>query len=113
MSDLEEILNQTDLRAQLRHQKEILEVGFLDDCVFAYNGGLFDLTPEFLAGVYLRSKNKNQFWIIDRNKNPIMINDAAAFVEQAVNIYEQAIEKYCGQCNDLRRKRSVTSIITL
>lgn len=111
MSDIEEILNQADLRAQLKHQKEILEIGFLDDCVFAHNGGLFDVTPEFLAGVSHRSKSKNQLWLIDRNKNPILVNDAQGFVQQATDIYEQAIEKYCTNCDNLRRKRSVTAIV--
>lgn len=111
MSDIEEIINQADLRAQLRHQKEILEIGFLDDCVFVYGGGMFDLTPEFISGVALRAKNKNQLWIIDRNKNPIMINDAQGFVDQAAELYEQAIEKYCTECDNLRRRRSVTAIV--
>lgn len=111
MSELKEILNHADLRAQLRHQKEILEIGFMDDCVLAHNGGLFDITPEFIAGIAYRARFKNQLWLLDRNKNPIMLSDAQAFVDQATELYEQAIEKYCTECDNLRRRRNVTAIV--
>jgi hypothetical protein len=110
MTDLDEILEHADYLEQLRHQKEIINITFQDECVFAYGGGLFELTPEFIAGVQVRA-NGSELWVLDRNRNAIQITNVEQFVTQAVSAYNLAIKNYAEAAAALTVKRSVKAII--
>ena len=110
---LDTILEWADLRTQFKQQRELLEVTFHDACVLAHNGGQFDITPEFLAGLHLRNQNNKTIWVIDRNQIPVQILDVDEFISLAVSAYNLAIEQFGADYTELRRQRSVKAMVKL
>ena len=111
---LDTILEWADLRTQFKQQRELLEVTFHDACVLAHNGGQFDITPEFLAGLQLRNHdNDNKLWVVDRNHVPVQILDVDNFIAQAVTAYNLAAEQFGTEYTELRRQRSVKAMVQL
>jgi hypothetical protein len=110
---LDNILEWADLRTQFKQQRELLELTFHDACVLAHNGGQFDITPEFLAGLQLRNQNNNTIWVLDRNHVPVQILDVDDFIAQAVTTYNLAAEWFGTEYTKLRRQRSVKAMVQL
>ena len=110
---LDNILEWADLRTQFKQQRELLELTFQDACVLAHNGGQFDITPEFLAGLQLRNQPNHAIWVLDRNRTPVQILDVADFIAQAVVTYNQAAEQFGTEYTELRRQRSVKAMLKL
>ena len=114
MSELDQILEWADLRTQLKQQREILEVKFKDACVHAADGGIFNITPEFLAGIKVRTEFiEGDLWVLDRNQTPVLITDVEKFIMDAVNIYHLAVSSYGREFAELRKQRSVKAMIEL
>ena len=113
MLDLDQLLNEAAFQTTFKKQKELLATEFKDSCVMAHSGGIFDLTPEFLAGIQFRNSHstENKLWIIDRNQTCVQINDVSAFLAQAAEIYHSAAEHYGEEWNKLRSKRSIKALI--
>ena len=111
---LDTILEWADLRTQFKQQRERLEGTFHDACVLAHNGGQFDITPEFLAGLQLRNHdNDNKLWVLDRNQTPVQILNVTDFIAQAVSTYNVAAEQFGVEYTELRRQRSVKAMVKL
>jgi hypothetical protein len=113
MSELDQLLAEAAFQTHFKQQKEFLSVVFKDACVFTYNGGIFELTPEFLAGLQLRNNynTDNKIWAIDRNQTCILIDNVDLFIEKATKIYNKALEEYGTAWNNMRTKRSVSALI--
>ena len=113
--ELASMLEFADYQTTLRQKREILRAEFQDACVFAYNGGLFELTSEFLAGLETRLKysSKSSLWVLDRNQTAVIIADVPSFIQEATEQYNQAIENFGKEWNILRRQRNVQGIIDL
>ena len=79
----------------------------------AYNGGLFEITPEFLAGLKLRLENSaaGELWVIDRNQASVRISDVPQFISEAVEVYNNAAQVYGEAWYKLRTRRNVKAII--
>lgn len=113
MRDLDQILAQAKYQTTMRQQRDLLVTQFHDQCTLIKNGRIFDITPEFLAGVESQAKhNNNQCWVIDRNQNPVLVQDGEAFVSDGFKIYNHAVEKYGSMLSDLQKLRTVKDIIT-
>ncbi len=111
MTELDEILEKADYFDQLRHQKELLNVNFQDACILAYQGGIFQLSPEFISGINIIAQDCAELYVLDRNQNAILIKDPTKFINAAVDTYRAAITEYGAALSDLKNKRSAKSII--
>ena len=111
MTELDEILDKADYFEQLRYQKELLSINFQDACVMAYQGGIFQLTPEFISGTAIIAKDCTEIYVLDRNQSAILIKDPAAFIAAAIDNYRKAITEYGNALANLKNKRSARSII--
>jgi hypothetical protein len=113
MSDLHKMLVVADYQTTLRQKREILKSEFQDACVFAFNGGLFELTPEFLAGLEIRAKysDSKSLWVLDRNQTAVQVADINGFIKEAVEQYNQAVETFGKEWDSSRRQRAAMGII--
>jgi hypothetical protein len=98
-------------RSTLARQSDILKQKFEDQCVIAWNGGLFLVTPEFLAG--LRIIEQPAEWVLDMNQTPIWIPQVEFFYKQAYNVYYTALSDYGTAFSQLKSQRSVETILDL
>jgi hypothetical protein len=113
MSNLDTVLALAKFQTTFKQQREVLVAEFQDACIVAYNGGLFDVTPEFLAGLELRLRHTDskELWVIDRNQASVRIADVEQFIAESINTYNQAAQTYGEAWYKLRTRRNVKSII--
>jgi hypothetical protein len=109
MHDLELALSFANYQTTLNQQKTILRQQFQDQCILAYNGGLFFVTPEFISGLSFITAS----WIIDMNSNPIKVDTLKDFVELATKTYNDAVSIYGEAYSKLKTQRSVKSLVDL
>lgn len=105
---LEEATSFAKYQATLNNERRQLREQFEADTVLAYNGGLFKITQEWLGGF-----DTNQKWFLDMNGNPCGIDDGLDFFNLAKQTYHEALSKYGEEYQQLRRKRSVRSLVDL
>jgi hypothetical protein len=105
---LEEALSFAQYQTTLNQQRRLLKEQFETDTIVAHNGGLFKVTQEWLASI-----DKESNWILDMNRNPVMIADPNELYELARTAYQTALAKYGDAYQQLRRQRSVKSLTDL
>jgi hypothetical protein len=103
--------NPVNYRTAFTQQTKILDQKFKDQCVVAWDGGLFLVTPEFLAGLKLIKQPAE--WVLDMNQTPIWIPQVEFFYEQAYNVYYTALSDYGTAFSQLKSQRSVETILDL
>jgi hypothetical protein len=109
MENLEQALSFANYQLTLTNHRRLLTQKFQEATVIAYNGGLFKITPELIAGVtQLQSK-----WLLDMNGTPIKIENSGDLIDEAVTAYNKAINDYGDQFSALRLKRNVKSLVEL
>jgi hypothetical protein len=109
MENLEKALSFANYQSTLTQQKKVIKQRFDDACVFPWNGGLFQLTLEFLGG--LQSLQTNTGWVVDMNGNPIWISDAEFFCQSAYKQYTDAVTIYGTAYEELKKQRSVNKLV--
>ena len=109
MEGLEQALSFANYQSTLTRQRKFIAQKFQEETVMAFNGGLFKITPELLAGIKVLESN----WIIDSNGTPIKVDDLDGFIEQAKETYNTAIAEYGTEFSALRLKRNVKSLVDL
>lgn len=105
---LEAALSFAQYQTTLNQQRRLLKEQFETETVVAYNGGLFKVTQEWLASI-----DKESNWILDMNRNPVMIADPNELYELARTAYQTALAKYGDAYQQLRRQRSVKTLTDL
>jgi hypothetical protein len=111
MEDLASALAFANYQSTLTQQKNILRQKFQDDCILAQNGGLFLVTPEFIAG--LQAIQTTTRYVLDMNSNPILIEDISQFMQDALHCYEVAIAAYGIEYSKIKTQRSVKALVGL
>lgn len=109
MENLEKALSFANYQFTLTKQRKLLAEKFKENTVLAFNGGLFQVTPEFIAGI----KTTRTPYIIDMNGNPIKVDDLDELILRAQETYEKAITTYGDEFTSLRTKRNVKAIVDL
>jgi hypothetical protein len=105
---LEAALSFAQYQTTLNQQRRLLKEQFETDTIVAHNGGLFKVTQEWLASI-----DKESNWILDMNRNPVMVADPNELYELARTAYQTALAKYGDAYQQLRRQRSVKSLTDL
>lgn len=111
MHNLDKALAFSNYQATLSNQKRILLETFQDQCLLGYNGGLFFITPEFIAGLDVLGSISR--YVIDHNQNPIWISEINDLKIQAITCYSRALEVYGVGYEKLKTQRSVSTLVGL
>lgn len=111
MTELDEILEKADYFDQLRQQKELLSISFQNACTFAYGGGIFQLSPEFISGTSVLVQDSSDLYVLDRNQQAVLIKNPTEFISKATEVYRAAISEYGLALAELKKKRSAKAII--
>lgn len=109
MANLDEALAFANYQATLNRERQLINQRFQDNCVLAYNGGLFKISSELLGAL----KCTQYSWMLDMNNNPIEIPDSDAFFNLANTQYTAAINEYGTAYKQLKTKRSVKNLVGL
>jgi hypothetical protein len=113
MDALAQLLATANYQTTLKQQKDQMRAAFLDACVIAYRGGLFELTPEFLSGLSIRQTHSagNELWVMDSNQTPVLV-DVVEFLPKATEQYNQAVAEFGTRWIAVKRERTVTGILS-
>jgi hypothetical protein len=109
MENLEQALSFANYQTTLTQQRKLLTQKFQEATVYAYNGGLFKLSLEFIGSVKLFQPK----YILDSNGTPTKIEDYDTFIIEIEDVYRTAVESYGKEFNALRQKRNVKSLVEL
>jgi hypothetical protein len=108
---LEKALSFANYQTTLTQQKNIIKQRFDDACIFPWNGGLFQITLEFLGGI--KAVENVAAWLIDMNGNPIWVPDIEFFYQSAHKQYTDAVNFYGTAYEELKKQRSVNKLVGL
>jgi hypothetical protein len=115
MTELENLTAQIKLATDYQVNKTILKEKIQTDLHFAYNGGLFKATQDLIAFVYAWNGTE-AFWPWDHSDpifledtygNPIRIDNRQEFYQRACEQYQQAMNTWHQQHEELKRIRRV------
>jgi hypothetical protein len=105
---LESALSFAQYQTTINQQRRLLKEKFESDTLIANNGGLFNITQEWLCSFDTTSN-----WFIDVNSNPTYIENPVIFLAEAQLVYRQALTSYGEEFAKLRTQRSVKSLTDL
>jgi hypothetical protein len=112
--NLEKIFELADLMSVVSNQKMALKEEFEQSTLFFHNGGCFKSDPVLISFVTaLQHKNQKSTVLIDSNSSPIVIEDLDKFLEDILNQYFNASNKYIAGYQKLRSSKSITSILNV
>lgn len=95
MDEMERILADGDRLAAARARKDSLLTEMHRRMVLATNGGVFVADLDLIARVTgLINSGVNSAPLLDRNSNPVMIDDLADFRSRALAKYTSAVNGY-------------------
>lgn len=109
---VEKALEFSNYMQTLNNQKRILKERYFEERVCYYNGGKFDTTKELLTFVNMMlEKGSDELVLIDDNDIPVKISNIDDFLQELMNSYFQAANRYYEEFDKLRMKRSVEKMV--
>jgi hypothetical protein len=106
--DIEPALEWAQYQQTLNNQRALLRQRFESQCVLGYAGGLFKVTPEWLAGV-----DPDSEWVLDHRGLPINIPDVADLIARARETYNCALSDYGRAYQSLVAQRNPNGLTQL
>jgi hypothetical protein len=101
-----------NLMATMANQKRILKEEFEQTLFYFHNGGTFQATSALIAYVQsLKLLELEETVIVDNNGIPILVKSLSNFLEQLLDCHVRANNLYFTKYEDLKKSRSVESIL--
>jgi hypothetical protein len=100
----EDIVTQIKQATDYQVNKRILREKIQTDLHFAFNGGLFKVTPELLA--FVSTWPLDVLYIEDAYQNPIEI-DKQVFLVQAQQCYHKAMNRWHDEHENIKKQRKI------
>lgn len=109
---LEKALNFSNYIVTLNNQKKLIREKMKQALVYYTGGGTFTVTPELLIlSSNLIELGRETFVLLDDNEMPVKIENLKEFRDEIFGIYESALLEYQRGYDEMKKKRSVESLI--
>ena len=114
-SKLEKAYEVANYMATLSAQKHILKEEFKQSLIFYANGGTFTVSRELInfVNTLINLGNDTTAVLIDDNEFPIDVLDLDKFLQDILAAYHSAVNQYYTRYSQLRKSRTVESIMQL
>jgi hypothetical protein len=108
-------LDIANLRYTQSLERQRLKEKIQNELLFAHNGGQFYIDRAFIAFISAikSSAGTEQIVLLDDRDNPVLIKDLSQFVADVMDQYFTVTNQYLLDLTELRKKRSVESIVGL
>lgn len=103
-TDINQIVATVKQATDFQANKKLLREQIQEELLFPHSGGLFKASPEIIAFVELW--HDDELFLEDAYGNPIKV-DKTAFLELAKMHYQQAMNSWHIQYDELKRIRKV------
>ena len=104
--ELDRLIKTADRRALYTNQVEHAKERFRALNVLAWDGHIFELTPHFVTYVLLQFMSNQQdgspVILLDKNDEPVLIEDMHEFVDQMQERHTEALNEYYDKYTKLR-----------
>jgi hypothetical protein len=111
---LERALDFGNLQHTLYLEKKRIQARLRRDLELIYGGGRFTIDRNFVVFLELLNPDDDgSVTILDDNLIPIRIQDPTVFQKEVRNTYFRAVNQYRVDFEDLRKKRSVKTVVGL
>jgi hypothetical protein len=111
---LQKALDHSNYMITLNNQKRLLKEQYKENLVYYYNGGQFTVTQGLVSFCQsLVSLNQDETILIDDNDLPIAVDDLKNFLSEIVTKYFEAANSYLVEYNQLKKNRTVESVVNL
>jgi hypothetical protein len=112
---LEKAYEIANYMATLAAQKHILKEEFKQSLIFYANGGTFTASRELInfVNTLVNLGNDTAAVLIDDNEFPIDVQDLDKFLQNTLATYHSAVNQYYTRYSQLRKSRTVESIMQL
>jgi hypothetical protein len=104
MTELDQLVTQIKQSTDYQTNKQILREKIQTDLHFAYNGGLFKVTPELIG--FINSWNNEILYLEDTYQNPIEIK-RDEFKSLCLSHYHTVMNAWHIQHEELKRVRKI------
>jgi hypothetical protein len=110
-AEIDRLIETTDRRAVFINQVSHAKDRFRMLNVLAWEGHIFELTPEFCSYVILQFTLKEACILLDKNDEPVLINDLSEFVEQMGENHTEALNEYHDSYQRLKLAKTTEELI--
>lgn len=112
---LQNALTFSNHQSTLSTQRRILKEKLDSTLTYGYNGGIFIINETLINFLQflITQERKQNIPILDSNKNPILIKEVEAFLDDILNIYFSAILTYYDDYERIKKSRTVEKLVDL
>lgn len=111
---LKKALEFSNYMVTLNNQKRILQETAYQDLIYYTNGCKFTVNKELISFCStLISYNRNSVVLIDDNDIPVRVENIEEFLENILDVYFDATNKFYTEYQKLKSNRSVEKLVEL
>lgn len=111
---LQKALDHSNYMVTLNNQKRLLKEQYQENLVYYFNGGQFTITQQLISFCQsLISMDQDSVILIDDNELPISVDNISTFTKEILSKYFECSNRYLIEYNNLKKNRSVESIMNL
>lgn len=111
---LQKALDHSNYMITLNNQKRLLKEQYQENLVYYFNGGQFTVTQQLISFCQsLVSMDQESTILIDDNDLPIAVDNISTFTKEILTKYFESSNSYLNKYNNLKKNRSVESIMDL
>ena len=105
-------LEHSNYMATISQQQKNLKLKFINESLYAHNGGIFTVSPLLLSMVdLLIRRNQEEAILIDDKNTPIRVSNLSDFFDEILSVYGEATNSFHTEWESLRKARTVERII--
>ena len=109
---LEDAISQANYRLTLNNQRANLRAKLNQSLIYAFNGGIFTISQELISFVTaLISSNRESAVLLDKNANPILVDDLTSFRDNILDRYAEVTNQYLLDMKALSKARSTKALV--
>jgi hypothetical protein len=111
---LSQALERSNFMTTFANQKRFLWEKYQDDLVYYRNGHEIKITESLITFCStLIERNRQDIVLIDANNHPFFVENLQEFLDNILDQYTSASNKYYTEYNTLKKTRSVEGLVNL
>lgn len=108
---VEKALKYAEYKVTQANQRENLKTELYEKLIIGMNGGLFEINQILISFVSMLSSKTNSAVVLDKNNNPILIENLESFLDEILSRYIEYTNVYYQDYSELIKSRSVKHLI--
>lgn len=108
---VEKALKYAEYKITQANQKENLRTELYEKLIIGINGGLFEINQALISFVSILSTKTESAVILDKNANPILIENLEEFLDEILSRYMEYTNLFYQEYTKLLKSRSIKHLV--